>query len=48
MGANGKQYEHICVPCEPMENNRKTNVFHGNQRKTLGKHVFSVGTYGTH
>ena len=41
-----KHYENIGFPLEPMENNMKTHVFHGNLLKTIRKLRFSVETYG--
>ena len=43
-GTFGKHYENTCFPWEPIKSMRKTQVFHGNLWKTLGKPYFPCET----
>ena len=45
VGTYENNNENAGFPWEPMENVRKTQVFHRNLLKTVRIHYFSVGTY---
>ena len=47
METNGKHLENKWIQWKPIEINMKTQVFSGNLRKTLGKHVFLLNLWKT-